>query len=154
MSMSTSISYGYGVDMANTYIETTSLLRFFENHLPDEYAKMLEHEECPDFENSDDSTCRDFLIYYFEENDFADCSACNSCYGIIPYVMRKETDVGFEEVRGDDEWAIIFPECLPWLLNDTEKSLTKEKLDEILTKYFSELGISVTPDLEKVESFG
>ena len=70
-------------------------------------------------------------------------------YGLIADVMYKETGVGFTYIvdpEGDSDDVIILPKQMPWEMNDTEKSLTPEKLEEICKKYIQELNPSLTYD--------
>jgi len=158
MSMQTSITYGYGVDINVICVELKAFLRFYEKHLPEDYKKMLEKAESEGFDienlNEENEEFSDWLDGYVEAEDEYDISGCGSFYSVIAYIMRKETGVFIDEVRSEYDWAIMHPETHPWYMNETEKNLTEEKLCEIFKKYFAELDVDVVPNYVRVESFG
>lgn len=78
-------------------------------------------------------------------------------YGMIADVMTKETGIRFEyRIPQDEDYdeTIIFPETYPWLLNDTEKELTEDKLRNICQKYIDDLGGQLIADYIRMEYFG
>lgn len=157
MSMQTSITYGYGVNINAICVELKAFLRFYEKHLPEDYKKMLETAESKGFDienlNEENEEFTDWLGEYAENN--YDVSACGSYYSsIIACIMRMETGIFIDEVRSGYDWAIMYPETLPWYMSETEKNLTEEVLCEIFKKYFAELGVDVTPDYVRVEFYG
>ena len=153
MSMKTSIIYGYGVDMNVNYVEFPTVMSFFKNHLPKEYEQMLSEAKSDgiDIENLDEEF-EDWVCDY-ANNNYGSASV-DSYYSIISYIMRKETDINIDDIRSDEDWAIMHPETHPWYMNETEKNLTEEELCEIFKKYFAELGVEIEPDYVRVESFG
>lgn len=158
MSMQTSITYGYGVNIDAICVELKAFLRFYEKHLPEDYKKMLETAESEGFDvenlNEENEEFTDWLDEYVKTEGEYDISGCGSYYSVIAYVMRKETNIFIDEIRSEYDWAIMHPETHPWYMNETEKNLTEEKLCEIFKKYFAELGVDVDPDYVQVESFG
>lgn len=113
----------------------------------DLYQKLLEATK--DEYNID---IEDFFYYYKCDNDDE--------YGVgavIANIMSRETGIRFSSASEDDieelPASVLFRETLPWLLNDTEKNLSKRKLSAICKKYTKELGISDTPSLITLRYF-
>lgn len=152
MSMQTSIVRGYGVDYSDLdNINTEKVLNFIKNHNSNLYENMMEavigcndnytEEDCVEWlmENMDRE-----LIEEFEEWEYVRCA-------IIADIMRRETDISFEFLVGNDpiayNQAILLPTLMPYQYSEKERVLTEEEMEEIFKKYFGELGIDVSPDI-------
>lgn len=73
----------------------------------------------------------------------------------IANIMTRETGIRFEFHPGmDNENKILFPESYPWYYNEKERELTRETLDEIMSRYVDELGIDKEADYEDIEYWG
>ena len=154
MGMTTSIVYGYGVDGDVLYkIATEKLVAFLKKHLPVDYATMME-----DLEDLTENKLHP------EERDYEEwldgCSCINSGiegkYSIISTAISEETGIRFEYQHSSErnECAVLLTERLPWHMNVKEKNATQESLDEILKRYFLELGVDVVPAIVSVEYYG
>ena len=55
--------------------------------------------------------------------------------------MTRETQIVFAFENGEYDEAIMFEATYPWYLTDKEKSLTEEKLHNIIWAYAEELGL-------------
>lgn len=99
---------------------------------------------------------------YDLEDFFEDYSCDNTGMkgngAVIANIMSRETGIRFTYCppNGDCDTAasIVFEETYPWLLNETEKELTEEKLLSICKKYMDELGIMDDPDALSLEYYG
>ncbi len=73
-------------------------------------------------------------------------TAKEGIYGLIADVMWAETGIGFgyyPNYDGDDE-VILFEAEMPWMMNEKEKNITEDELEEICNKYINELNPSLT----------
>lgn len=152
MSMRNSFIYGYGF---NCDCEDEKLIDFIKAHkktfckseieekLYDEMLKYTENEyDLEDF----------FDRYSCESNGMKGNGA------VISNIMSRETGIHFMccQPYGDCYAcaSIVFEKGYPWQLNDIEKNLTEEKLEEICMIYMEELGILELPDYFSLEYYG
>lgn len=151
MSCSTSICYGYGFELG--FLNKTKFIEFIKNHknsfCKSEAEKIL-------YKN-----IQEYIKYDLE--DFFENYECENTGeagigAVISNIMTRETGIRFDYRAGQDdcgsEPTIMFPDTLPWFLNDKEKELTAETLSEICNKYISEIGTSFKPNFVSVEYFG
>lgn len=77
---------------------------------------------------------------------------------VIANIMSRETGIEFAYCQPDENCdtpaSVVFDEKYPWLLNETKKELTEEKLSNICKKYMDELGITDDPDYLELEYYG
>lgn len=109
---------------------------------------------------------KEILGYTENEYDLEDLFKDYSCDNtgtegvgaVIANIMSRETGIEFAycqpDANCDTPASIIFDEKYPWLLNETEKELTEEKLSNICKKYMDELGIADDPDFLELEYYG
>ena len=92
--------------------------------------------------------CIEETGYLFEllEDYSCDTTGFNGIGAVISNIMSRETGVRFEYYPGEDACytpnAICFTRSFPWLFNEIEKNLTRDKLEDICGKYMNELGIT------------
>ena len=72
-------------------------------------------------------------------------------------MVYKETGIVFEYRHSQDEDeddAIILPQMYPWQMNDKEKQLSQEDIENICKQYIEDLGNQLKPDFIRLEYFG
>ena len=159
MSCSTDIVYGYGFEVAN--LDKDLFAEFLKNH-----KNTLCKEDCyksyyDSFEKlSEDDFEMEDLEEVFEGFSCA-ASGSNGLGAVVSSIMYLETGIRFEYQPGqaecDGEASVLFSEAYPWNLNEVEKGLTQDAMQEVLKKYMAELGILSNenlPDFLRVEYFG
>lgn len=157
MGMMTEITYGYGIDLSMVEVDNYDFSEFLKLHL--ETLKKVDneiYEKVNPLLTADD----------YNVDEVAEAVGCyNGLYSsdggnlaIVADIMAKETGISFGYFKGNEELnddeAIMLADTSVWNLNDVEKSLTKEKLDDILNKYADELGCSGEVCHCRVEYFG
>lgn len=152
MSMSTSIIYGYGSELK----KSKNIRAFILNHgdtikIMSEKGNVLALSILKYFE--DDNNVEQ-IYELFEDYESHNCEY--GLNGIIADIISEETNIRVEYRNGQDDGKeyIIFPETMPWWLNDIEKTLTEESLNEIFERYFKELKIPCKYGDIKLEYFG
>lgn len=157
MSMETSIVYGHGFIVDEVTDE--KLIDFIKNHknafcktpteiaMYDEILKMTETEI--DTYGTED---------YFQGYSCI-CSGQEGRGAVVSNIITRETGIGVQYEMGDRDCdsypSVLFPEGMPWHLNEKEKNLTINSLTEILLPYVEELGLS-KDNIEslKIEYYG
>lgn len=152
MSMRSSFIYGYGF---NCDCEDEKLIDFVKVH-KETFCRSVEETKL----------YKEMLKYTENEydlEDFFDGYPCDTCGqegvgAVIANIMSRETGVGFIYCQPDGDCdtfaSVVFETRYPWLLNEAEKNLTKEKLENICKQYMDELGIEDTPDYLDLEYYG
>lgn len=146
MSMQTDVIYGYGVDTSRLSLDTAPFKAFVKKYLPNIYEKYL--SDIPD--DTDFNEVEKILYEYESPN----CSS--SGYGaVIADILQKETKLLFNYIANEESGssAIYFPYYLPWQMTKRIKEIKQEDIDEILTRYFTELGVKIEPDYTAVEIY-
>lgn len=155
MSMYSTMVYGYGFEI-NT-VTNEQIYKFMKNHK--DTIKMIGDDELLNFINKPDITPDDIAnmddtFIDFENEYYGE----DGLYSIISNIMSIETNINFGYFKGTDgcigEMSICLQDAQPWQYNKTEKELTQEKLDDILTKYKTELGLDVPIEHLCIEYFG
>lgn len=151
MSMQTDCIYGYGFKV---YASDEDLRQFIIKH-KDVIPFLSRGRELLDYtENCRPDEFNPKEDFFDWENE---ATGDEGIYGLIADVMYKETGIVFEyriaQDDGEDD-VIILPQMYPWHMNETEKSLTQEKLEEILKKYIEDLGGQLVPEYIRLEYFG
>jgi len=151
MSMKTNCIYGYGFKV---YVSDENLRLFIEKH-EETIRKIPEGTEILDWVQAHVGSGRPLDALKEKFFDYEnEVTGDTGIYGLIADVMIKETGIDFEfrnPQDSDDDDVIIFPECYPWQLNETEKTLTQEKLDEILNTYIADLGGQLKAEYIRLE---
>ena len=125
---------GYGVDITGMDFETPVFLKFVKDHAPAIYNDYF-------LDIPDDCIFPDVII---KLQDYKADGVFDYGYGaIITEIIRNETGIAFDYSIGEFEGMFIFyPKRMPWEMTEQEKSLTGEKICDILQPYFTELGIN------------
>lgn len=177
MSSSTAIIYGRGFETNKIRFKT--VLRFIQNHyqtirnnIPNgnfivKYALEINLDSIPDdFEAKDYkdlpipvlNLIRPVLYNIWKVNEILEMEEMYPV--IIAEVISNETNVRVQFEHGQEECegepSILFAECNPWHLNNTEKTLnTTAEFDAILEPYIKELGLDISDiDNLKIENYG
>ena len=129
--------YGYGFAV---YVSDADLADFIKKHASTVEKSCAGREILSWIQEKEDQN-EPFDELKEKFFDFCDTNDCG-IYGIISYVMRCETELGFEYIVTDDEQddVIIFPEKAPWRYTEKEKTLSLSELKNICEKYIKELG--------------
>ena len=147
MSMSSSFVYGYGF---NSDCDRGKLIGFIKKHRK-AFCKSDREKEL--YEALDNCDLEDLFEYYS-----CDVTGTEGVGAVIANIMSRETGIMFEyclpDCDCDTPASVVFEAIYPWLLNETEKNLTIEKLSNIFEKYMNELGITSEPDYLCLEYWG
>ena len=159
MSCNTGIVYGYGFELGS--LDKDLFAAFLKNHKNTlrkedcykKYYELFEKLSEGDFEMED-------LEKIFEGFSCA-ASGSEGLGAVVSSVMCLETGIRFEYQPGqaecDGEASILFSETYPWNLNEVERELTEDAMQEICKKYMTELGIPCNenmPEFLKIEYYG
>lgn len=151
MSMSNFTIYGFGFNCTgfDRDCNKRKLIDFIKNHkeafckTDDEkelYKEMLDYTEKE----------KEYDVEDFFENYECDSNGLEGVGAVIANIMSRETGIRFDYCQPDEDCdtlaSVVFVKSYPWLLNETEKELTEEKLSNICQKYMDELGITDIPD--------
>ncbi len=156
MSMRTDIIYGVGFEVCASDME---LKNFFLKHRKtiEEMSKQetISAGHVLDYiDKTDDVSFNPKEDLYDYENLFTGEAGL---YGLIADIMFGETKIRFEYRRdqeGEHEY-IMFPQVMPWNLNQAEKDMTAESYEEICKKYIAELNPNLQYDEDiSLEYFG
>lgn len=154
MGMQTDCIYGYGFI---PYATNEQLQMFIIKH-KDTISKLERGRELIDY--TERFNCEDFDKFNPKE-DFADweneATGDTGIYGLIADVMYKETGIVFEYKNVQDENegdAIILPEMFPWQMNDAERGLSKDGLENLLRSYIKDLNEDIEIGYIRLEYFG
>lgn len=140
--MSTITGYGFRV-----YVSDEKLNEFIRNHA-DTVKKLESGQEILDWldSGSTDSIKEKFFDYTSEATN------CGGIYGLIADVMSYETDVHFEYYFSnspeDDDDMIVFIPTYPWIMSDTEKTLTLDSLNTLIKGYLQEINSDLQIDYQ------
>ena len=146
MSMRTSMVYGYGFETHK--ITDEDFLVFLYNH-KDAFCESDEEKLLFDnltnldkyYDDLDDNITDDYFESYC-----CDSSGQQGRGAVISNIIYRETGIRVEYQMGDYDCysypSVLFPECMPWHLNEKEKNLTMNSLKEILLPYVTELGLN------------
>lgn len=157
MSMSTSIVYGFGFVMDG--VTDKKLIDFIKNHKDIFCKSPTEKEMFNEILNMSEKEIDMYGLDDYFENYSCNCSGQEGRGAVISNIISRETDISVQYEMGDEECysypSVLLAECMPWHLNEKEKSLTKESLTEILLPYVEELGLK-KKDIEclKIEYYG
>ena len=152
MSMRSSLIYGYGF---NSDCDEGKLIDFIKEHKEtfcesdrekELYNDMLKHTE------------NEYDLEDFFEDYSCDNTGIKGIGAVIANIMSRETGIRFAYCQPDGDCdtfaSVVFEEKYPWMVNETEKELTEEKLSNICKKYMDELGITDNPDYLNLEYYG
>ena len=148
MSMVTTVLYGYGF-ICN--YEDNKLIDFLKRHNKIFCQFPEEYEIYNDIINYPAEDINNIFADYYDE-----CGT-NGKNVAISNIMSRETGIRFECCPPSydyNDFVIIFREQFPWNLNEIEKNLTKENLEEIMKRYMHELGITTEVDYMSMEYYG
>ncbi|MBR6163395.1 hypothetical protein IKQ26_05870 [bacterium] len=99
---------------------------------------------------------KEFLEDYITDNDTGLTNGGIATY--LKYMIEQKENVYMTVCSDDNENTyLIYETGYPWNLTEQERALTQEKLEEIITKYFSDLvGRSETLKFDgfEVEQYG
>ncbi len=154
MSMHTDCIYGYGFKV---YVSDENLRDFIKKH-ESTIVSLSQGRELVDWTNEHISTGKPLDSLKEEFYDWDNLITGDSgLYGMIADVMTKETGIRFEfrnpQEDGEDD-VILFPQTYPWYLNEQEKALTEETLDDIYAVYIGDLGGQLTTEYIRIEYYG
>lgn len=154
MSATESIVYGYGFELSITPVifikwikkhKTTFCESADENAL---FEQLVLNESSID----DDVLSEVFCHYYCNSSSNEGVGAA------ISNIMSRETGIRFDYQPGQEDCGgsphILMVESMPWELNEIEKSLTQDKLDNIMISYMRELSLSGEPGKVALEYYG
>lgn len=131
MSMSSSISYGYGLSKDDIHrIPEANLIAFAKKHMDE------------DFWEEDIETMSDDEIFDAIERCQDKTSNEESPYTVISNTLTRKTGIEFAYECTEYGEAIMYYATYPWQITETEKELTPIKLQELVQPYLDELGIS------------
>lgn len=161
MSMQTSVVSGYGIDSAVLeQVTTENVIGFVKKHCSLLYEMMMEEVGSEDGGCLEDD-CKDWLCENGEFGDrFSDSDEWDERkYHLIATVMKRETGVAFEYVKGNDpdldgNKAILLAPCMPWNYSATERGLTEQELSDLFKGYFTDLKLDVAPEYVEVFYYG
>ena len=157
MSMETSIIYGFGFTCD---LSDYKLINFLKNHKNTFCQTVQEVELFNKTVEAKEMTpaALDFFLEDLYRDYKCDTSGISGRYVIISNIMSRETGIRFAycqpDVDCDTLASVVFEERYPWMVNETEKELTEEKLSNICKKYMDELGITENPDYLNLEYYG
>ena len=156
MSMRYHFVYGFGFDMVDL-IESSALLMFIKNHKAT-FCKSEEEEQLLSALPSNYDPAFDLDDFF---NDYpCDGSGMTGIGSVVSNIISRETGIRVEYQCGTDSYgrsypSVLFPESLPWRLNEAEKALTLDGLTKIFKQYMNELGLETYgPDFLEIEYFG
>lgn len=130
MSMSTSISYGYGLSKEDLYrIPDDNLAAFAKKYVNKDFWE-------DDIETMSDDDILAALECYEDTT-----SSEESPYCVISNTLTEKTGIEFAYECTEYGEALMYYATYPWYMKDTEKDLTPNKLQEIVQPYLNELGI-------------
>lgn len=157
MSMSTSIVYGFGFIVDE--ITDKKLIDFIKNHKNTFCKSPTEKEMFNEILNMIELEIDMYGLTDYFESYSCDCSGQEGRGAVISNIISRETGIRVQYEMGQDDCysypSVLFPEGMPWHLNEKEKNLTKESLTEILLPYVEELGLSRNNIEElKIEYYG
>lgn len=152
MSMSSSFIYGYGF---NSDCDEGRLIDFIKEHKEAFCKSDREKELYSDMLNYTES---EYDLEDFFEDYSCDNTGMEGIGAVIANIMSRETGIRFAYCQPDGDCdtlaSVVFEEKYPWMVNETEKELTEEKLSNICKKYMDELGITDNPDYLNLEYYG
>lgn len=154
MSTRTDIYYGYGWDQdVLKKISGEKLFETFKKYMPEKFEKFFENFTDKEITESRKYRNFDILDEYIGDN----VSETASRYNIVAEIISEQNDIKvcYVEEAETGDCAVLFLEDLPWYLNEKEKNLTREALDEIFAIYASKLGLSdAVADRCRIETWG
>lgn len=152
MSMRSSFIYGYGF---NSECDEGRLIDFIKEHKEAFCKSDREKELYNDMLNHTES---EYDLEDFFEDYSCDNTGMEGIGAVIANIMSRETGIRFTYCQPDGDCntlaSVVFEEKYPWMVNETEKELTEEKLSNICKKYMYELGITDNPDYLNLEYYG
>ena len=152
MIMRSSFIYGYGF---NSDCDEGRLINFIKEHKEAFCKSDREKELYNDMLNHTES---EYDLEYFFEDYSCDNTGIKGIGAVIANIMSRETGIRFTYCQPDGDCdtlaSVVFEEKYPWMVNETEKELTEEKLSNICKKYMDELGITNNPDYLNLEYYG
>lgn len=152
MSMRSSFIYGFGF---NSDCNEGKLIDFIKNH-KETFCESDKEKEL--YEEILDYTENEYDLKDLFEDYSCDNTGTEGVGAVIANIMSRETGIEFvycqSDANCDTPASVVFDEKYPWLLNETEKELTEEKLSNICKKYMDELGITDDPDYLELEYYG
>lgn len=152
MNMRSSFIYGYGF---NSECDEGRLIDFIKEHKEAFCKSDREKELYNDMLNYTES---EYDLEDFFEDYSCDNTGTEGIGAIIANIMSRETGIRFAYCQPDGDCdtlaSVVFKEGYPWMVNETEKELTEEKLSNICKKYMDELGITDNPDYLNLEYYG
>ena len=136
---------GYGICTSEIKIRSVEALEKMLDKAP-EYKDMIHSyfAEC-EIQNP---TIQDYLNF---DQDYG-----NGLATLLQHVVLEADEIEFVSCRNEDgkQYLLYSPVC-PWLMHEDEKALTREKVDEIFSKYTSIVSEEeVVPDYEMVVNYG
>ena len=179
MSMTTSIIKGYGFYLEEI-CSTEIVVRFLKNHLDSLKKITKDRPEIGEFfENASEVDLKMLIDHIDAESTDKESNIADVCealydespydngyvYGLevlepyIPAIVTIELKTEFAYEPGQEGCQGEGGACLrydgqPWEFTKAEILIAKDILDESLTRYMDELGISGEPDVVFVEYFG
>lgn len=152
MSMRSSFIYGYGF---NCDCDDDKLIDFIKGH-KNTFCKS--EVETKFYEEMLKCTENEYDLEDFFDNYSCEASGMQGNGAVISNIMSRETGIRFIYCQPDgdcDTYAsVVFEVCYPWNLNEVERDLSMEKLQNICKKYMNELGIEEMPDYLDLEYYG
>ena len=146
MSMHDSQEYGYGFRLYNGK-NSMNVFRFFEKH-KGSYKELLPHKTYKNVYDSLEKTKQDLMTGRVTEDDVYDdlCSIFGTSAAVeIGNIIRYETNLKIFGFRADEEClteeTIMYVPSYPWEMSDEDKSMTIDKIRDVLLEYCKELGI-------------
>lgn len=154
MSMNSSFLYGYGFPCE---CNDENFIDFLKQHKDTFCQSKSEKELYQEFLEQTKDKYNVDLDYLFSGYE-CESNGMEGLGAVIANIMYRETDIRFLYAPANDECeteaSILFEQTMPWHLNDTERALTEEPMNDICQRYTKELGILSEPDYLSLEYFG
>ena len=140
-------AFGYGVFLFSADIDEndTSLL-YLKGHEKEFKDFVKRHKDAARDEvdtllSSFGLTLEDEAEAIIEVFDYYEGEFYCSLWSFVANVISKETGIDVDCYADNYQVALMLLEREPWDYNEKEKELTMESFNEILLRYFKELGI-------------
>jgi len=150
--MRSSFVYGYGF---NSDCDEEKLIDFIKEH-KETFCESDREKEL--YKEMLDYTENEYDLEDLFEDYSCDNTGMEGMGAVIANIMSRETGIRFAYCQPDGDCdtlaSVVFEERYPWMVNETEKELTEEKLSNICKKYMDELGITENPDYLNLEYYG
>lgn len=150
---------GFGVNIeVIDNVDIDDKLKFIKKYLPEVYEELqsnisdLHKKNIVDMTNTSEyiDYCNQWIADY--ENDYA----AKGFGAIFADAMNmNETDFDVEFCSGNEDGAVVYVDCLPWVMTDRVKQMTREDMENVFMKYLNDLGVfEDVCDSQSIEFYG